>query len=291
MITLLTVAASVVSLVLAYQEWFPSATSEGKLAIIVLTSFTLLLSFTVALQRFRFSRRAAYGDASRRLNRVFFEIVDASQRGTSSAAHIKAACQESVNALAEVFTRITGSRCSACIKIVEGDFGTGLGDDTRLKVVTLCRDTESDQARRRPGKNQDWIDQNSDFEELFAQRSAKRFFASNSLPWLSDYKNTSFEVYGMPPRLGVPILGQIVRDLLWPLPYRSTIVVPISPKADDDQVRAFRVGGYFCVDSTSRFVFSTRMDVELVRGVADCLHPIVSRYCSLRSGSYRGKKQ
>ena len=127
-----------------------------------------------------------------------------------------------------------------------------------------------------------WIDQNSDFELIHRNRGKPkgRVFMSNHLPWIRGYKNSSMELYGFLPDIHVPVLADVVRSVRWPLPYKSTIVAPIGNTIGND----YNISGYLCVDSRSSGVFSQRYDVDIVIGIAQCMHRAIREYCVLATG-------
>jgi len=125
-----------------------------------------------------------------------------------------------------------------------------------------------------------WIDQNTAFEEvLTAAGTPLKCFFANYLPWLRGYKNSSFEVYGLPSELPLPMIGDVIRNITWTLPYRSTIVAPIIPSPQQATSQEHALSGYLCVDSRSLGVFRRRFDIDVVTGVANCLYDVVHRYC------------
>lgn len=93
------------------------------------------------------------------------------------------------------------------------------------------------------------------------------------------YKNSSFQVYGLPFDVPVPMIADIVRNITWKLPYRSSIVAPITPSPQQAISAEHALSGYLCVDSRSLGAFRRRFDIDVVTGVANCLYHVVHRYC------------
>jgi hypothetical protein len=63
----------------------------------------------------------------------------------------------------------------------------------------------------------------------------------------------------------------LIRQLSWPLQYRSTIVVPLLPlSANDQNEDALR--GFLCIDSPRMVAFYEQYDVEILKGLADGLY-------------------
>jgi hypothetical protein len=154
-------------------------------------------------------------------------------------------------------------------------------------VKTLARDSASSEraANRGVDKNVHLVRDNTDFR-LIIEMKAEYFFEGN-LPALKHYENTSLPADWQPGGDG----------RAWPLPYKSTIVLPIryvytphdldSLKIDgnsrghaplDDQ----DLFGFFTVDCGAREAFDERYDVELGNAIADALVPILETYSNVR---------
>jgi hypothetical protein len=243
-------------------------------------------------QEFRYSRKAKYAEAFSYLRQIFYETSTKDGQHIGECSEIENICRLIVNRLATAFSLITGTKCSVCIKVLV------LSDDSeaspRPKVATLCRDdTSLDRERgssplehwveelENPQAIEHWVQENTDFQQIFERvGTPQRVFFSNYLPGLRGYQNTSFQVYGQP--------TAHFRGVRWPLPYRSTVVAPIS-RVHQLQ-RSPTLAGYLCVDSRSRSVFNRRYDIDLITGVGDCLFDLVHRYCELASESFESEE-
>ena len=197
--------------------------------------------------------------------------------------------QRCIDRLAQAFSLITGTQCSACIKAMEStsEFAALPRDArTRPYVHTLCRDAGSIDREFGPAPEErgiyqmeeppdgftHFIDQNTDFEHiLMSTGTPKRLFFSNNLPALRGYKNSSFHYYGQPAD------GSFRRNRTWPLPYKSTIVVPISRRSLQLN-QAYELKGFLCVDSRSRNVFADRYDLDIMQSIGRTLVPLLERY-------------
>ena len=273
-----TLTASVFTIILAWQQWNKETTLEGRFPLYLLSAFVVMFLTALVSQEYRYSRKARYAEAISYLNRIYLHIQKLAANHATSSAEIKGGCLLIVNTLATTFSLLTATRCSACIKVIEGARNTGAGGQFRPKVVTLCRDETSQERESATVQVDHWIDQNTDFEELLkSSGTPQRHFFSNYLPGLRRYKNTSLKVYGDPWDINVPLIGDIIRDITWRLPYKSTVVFPISPQPDPAR-REYTLAGYLCIDSRSRGAFSRRYDPDLMAGVADCLYEIVHNY-------------
>ena len=164
-----------------------------------------------------------------------------------------------------VFDILKGSQVSVCIKYTNRN---GMA----YYVSTLCRDVRSCSEREEKYKNveNDTIIGNSDFHELF-QKIAKGnnwqdvYYHANYLPQKHQYMNTHLDSTSLPDNW----YSLISRNKEWPLPYKSTIVVPI---VSDDQKNIY---GYLCIDSPANKGFNNDHDVKLLQDVALYLSPII----------------
>jgi hypothetical protein len=267
--------ASVLTIAFAWHQCADITTPAGRFVLVGLLGLIVFLLLLMGTREYRYARKSRYAEVISSLNQVFFDIQDIASRSDASVEEIQLGCRSVVNTLASLLSIVTATRCSVCIKVIEGGLG---GSNTRPKVVTLCRD---DLSKQRDNEQVDhWIDQNTDFEEVLkAAGTPLTCFFANYLPWMRDYKNTSAQVYGLPANLPIPMVGDLIRNITWKLPYRSAIVAPITPppKLARDEDHAF--AGYLCVDSRSLGVFRRRFDMDVVTGVANCLYEIVHRYC------------
>jgi hypothetical protein len=100
----------------------------------------------------------------------------------------------------------------------------------------------------------------------------KSYYLNNRLPADITYKNSSFQVYGeLPTGCDTPTK----RRKAWRLPYRSEVVVPITPIVVIGGGRKKQFLGYLCVDCDSEDAFHDKYDVEMLRGVADGIYDLI----------------
>jgi hypothetical protein len=284
LLSLLYIVGSVVTVVLALRQGYANAGIEGKTAIIGLVLLAGALLVVTVLQQFHFGRKAQYVKMIRPLTRALSDLQETASHTGSSLDEIRTACKRVVNHLADAFTQLTGRPCSACIKVIAPERRAARGEPTRLKVSTLCRNDTSEEREDPSRGGAHWLDQNTDFEDLFARKN--RCFFENCIPWLRDYKNSSFSVHGQPLKVGVPVVGDIIRYIWWPLPYRSAVVSAIIPnpnRGSSDSEAPQTVVGYLCVDCGSAWAFSRPHDIEIITGIAECLYVIVRSYQTKRS--------
>lgn len=283
--SLIPFVASIFTIILAYQTWCGPASPDGRFALKIFSIFIAVLIVVLVTQEFRYSRKARYSESLGDLNRIFREIQATACNPEATVDHIKLSCKSIVDCLSSVFSLITGTRCAVCIKGIEWDPNQPEGANIRPKVFTLTRDAKSEEREERAQNIDHWIDQNTDFEQLHAETLP--YFFSNYLPGIRGYKNTSFKIYKPPWDLNIPIFSDIVRDITWRLPYKSTIVMPISRR--DTPPDGQRLVGYLCLDSRSRRAFNRRYDIDLLKGVSDCLYDLVLRYREILWASREGR--
>lgn len=172
------------------------------------------------------------------------------------------------SSLSKVFSDITNHPCAVCIKIIhkspEGD----------LLVKTLCRDS-SHISRDFPelSRISHRIIDNTDFKEILNNigNPNKQYFFSNNLPGLFNYENSSFAVHGG--RLPDNTTPK-QRSILWKLPYRSSVIVPICPNLSEEWVKE-NIIGFLCVDSPETNVFNEKIDKHILMGIADPVYNIM----------------
>jgi hypothetical protein len=287
LLTLLYVVAAVATIVTAFQASYAKTTTEGQIAVVGVLFLAGLLLVIAVGQQVYLGRRARYAAILPALNRIHSEL-QLSSAGSMSLDAIRASCAGVANELAGILLQTTGRECAACIKVVASERKGKSGEPNRVRAITLCRSRGSEGREVASKKAPHWIDQNTDFEELFA--APNRSFFQNCLPSLRDYKNSSFAVYRQPPAVNFPVLGDIIRYVRWPLPYRSTIVSAIlpSPTAVEGSKAVRSVVGYLCVDSRSGWAFQ-QLDLNLVIGLAQSLYNTVHVYQKKRNEGLRGR--
>jgi hypothetical protein len=270
--------AAVLTILFAWHQCADVTSAAGRFVLVALLLLILGLLILIITREYRYARKSRYAEVVSSLNRIFFDIQAVARKTDVTSDEIRLTCISVVNTLASLLSLITATRCSVCIKVIEGRPGHR-DSAIRYKVVAFCRDNIS--ATRDSGQSVDhWIDQNTDFEDVLkAAGTPLACFFANYLPWMRGYKNSSFQVYGLPFDVPIPMLSDVVRNITWKLPYRSTIVAPITPSPQQATSSEHALSGYLCVDSRSLGAFRRRFDVDVVTGVANCLYDVVHRYC------------
>jgi len=182
------------------------------------------------------------------------------------------------NSLKELFEKRFTYNYSVCIKV--------LGPDVDLEnitaytqVTTLCRDLQSYNRRSQPHGINHNIFENTCFVEIFhnIDNTSKSYYLNNDLPEDKYYRNTSFKIYGELPE---NCTTAEERRAKWSLPYRSELVVPITPIETNVQ-RNKQFLGYLCVDCNEEDAFHSKYDTNMLKGVADGIYDIIKNTYNL----------
>lgn len=171
---------------------------------------------------------------------------------------------------AQTFNNYTNSTCSVCIKVF---------DETKIHVVTLCRDSNPNRKLSVEKDYEHDVKKNTAFMHIMQNlgRPAGQYFMSNNLPQKRDYCNTSFELYSDNftfKGYGDKRLTPEQREEQWPLPYSSTLIVPI----DDSNVKGDKTFvGYLCVDSKKINSFDSDISYYLLSGISEGLYNVITK--------------
>lgn len=160
--------------------------------------------------------------------------------------------------ISEAFSIIKNTQISVCIKFINTK-------DKLDYVETLARDYKSLDERDDNDETNDALNDNSDFKSIISSHSnintQKRwsdiFYCQNNLPHIYGYYNSHLDET----KLSNGIFGIFARHFQWPLPYRSTLIVPISNYNDDSFY------GFLCLDSKQIYSFNCESDIEMLSSV------------------------
>ena len=167
--------------------------------------------------------------------------------------------------ISDIFNVIKDNKVSVCIKY------TNRSKDEDLYVKTLARDklslNGSDRIKYDKINKEDKIKDNTDFLELYKKIIESEadwqevFYFANFLPQKHQYNNSHLDLdrNSLPPD---EWYSGFARNRKWPLPYKSTIVVPI---ISDDKKNIY---GYLCVDSEKNQGFKKEYDVNILQNIA-----------------------
>lgn len=251
-------------------------------AVLFLCLNILVLSGLLVWQEYRYSRKARSAEAMASfdgmLRAVNAELSDDDPRELIRVMSLV------VQETAEAFSVITGTRVSASLKLVSTNPEYSLGKGLRPFAVDVCRDMKSvyrmertRERERQAGRPVHFIDQNSDFSRLVncAASTEDDYAIHYDLSRQPDYQTSSYEVYGRP--TPTHTTSSTTRSLLWPLPYKSVLLVRLAIP-NGSEVAGWRVIGFLSVDSRSRRAFNSRQDLSYLRAVGELIKPVLDRY-------------
>jgi len=251
--------ASIITLTLFLDRFYPALSQDGRVGMYFLGSLLIWFFLESLYLKVRWGRERRYAQTIEVVSEGFGEIHKL-HRQASDIRNTIAACERLCNSTAEAFSLITGTKCNTSIKILTEDVDEA--GNTKLKAITFARNR--DRGRNpKPNPVRHWVDRNTDFMTILEKIDTPKgeLFFSNLLVFRFGYQNTSFMVYGEPPDN-----NWVLRYWRWPLPYKSTIVVPICPCAEP---ASSNLVGFFCVDSSNVGAFKKDFDVPLIQGIAD----------------------
>ena len=216
-------------------------------------------------------RQAVYGKVFPILNQAFSQLHD-TIRTDLTETEFRHAFQDFCTKLASTFDIITSSKCHVCIKIPIVP-KKNLSKSSKLKAVTLVRDAIRVKRDGIDSQNIDhWFNSNTDFEHIFLniQSEKGRYFFSNNLASLHEYKNSSFLSKGENPYFHSKSTVE-EREKDWPLSYRSSIASAICPGIAK-QRSVGTLFGFLCLDCEDKDRFDENVDPEIIAGCADGLY-------------------
>jgi len=273
--------------IIALSVFFKQLSTEGWIAVLfmgVLCVYFVVYNFWL-LTRYR--KKTKYADAYGEINIGFSHLHRLRRIDNLSINQILPELEKLCNSVSSAFNKIYGCRIGTCIKFIVND-----GDRPLCK--TLVRDSHSN-ARSRKSGSQDtpkhWIDANSDFEFIYNSfvnnNVPSSYYLEQHLPNCHDYKNTRLDS-GWKPKTFWGFPEKYARKWNWPLPYKSTLIVPIVPLLANDQSQE-AIRGFLCVDSESEGVFNKYYDVDILKGVADGIYNQIDLINSLTKQEAKGE--
>lgn len=234
------------------------------------------------------SREAIYGNAIVLLSSAYAEIHKNRNKAISDE-EVKTILQTFCDHVREIFKFKTKANCNVSIKVIV-DFKSETQEiNFQTELKNLVRDSNS---TNRDTANYETITHkianNTPYQIImsnyFSGRIDKLYFLSNDLPSERDYQNSSLEQH--PNFLNNYKDTAEYRKKNWPLPYKSELVVCLSPwqPLDED---GMPIIGFLCIDCEleGKEVFNLVYDVPMVRGIADGLHEFIKKHIFIRSSS------
>lgn len=273
-LTALGLFGGIIALFQFKETYFDQGRPDQRLALIILGFFSSFFFCESLYFRIRWGRDSKYGASLDLVNKAFATLHALQINEETQADRVVSTMNQFCTYIARAYSRITGSKCSVCIKLLKKEEHEE-SKQMLLSIVTAFRDEHSLEERSNPSNKpppKHFVHLNSDFSRIIRRfkNPYQRYFLSNNLPFFWSYENTSFQVYGEPSDITFPVFSHLMRNWRWPLPYKSTMVVPIcalTSKSEEDIV------GFLCIDSPQRGVFKKSYDLDLAKGVADGLSP------------------
>lgn len=250
-----------------FDRFYPNLSNDAGFAVIFICILFTWVAFDSLIIKIKWGRDRKYGETLCNVTNGFSEIHKLVRERKYDIPSIVRACELLCTELATAFTVITGTKCNVAIKVLEEDKDEN--GVQKLKAITFSR---SHDTSRNPKVNEikHWVDRNTDFYTILEKIDQPKgcYFFANSLSLRVGYLNTSFPVYGH----ADPEENIFLRYWRWPLPYKSTIVVPICPC---DEPSKKMLLGFLCVDSVNAGSFKKHYDVTLLNGVADGIYNLI----------------
>lgn len=218
------------------------------------------------------TRYSHYGETLILLGDTFSYINELKRKKSISEKELTKVLIQVCNKLKYIFEKRLNSIYSVSIKVSLDK--KVLSSD--VEVTTICRDEDSYLNRTNSKKISHKIIDNTCFNEILynIDMPNKAFYFNNNLPNDKYYKNSSFNNYGSIPENAT----NSDRIRLWTLPYKSEIVVPITPTlhSENDRKRIFY--GYLCIDCSEIDGFHKKYDIKMIKGISDGLSDLFKNW-------------
>ena len=255
--------------IVALSIFFNQLSTEGWIAVLFMGVISLFFVIYNFLLLSRYQKKTKYADAYGDINIGFSHLHKLRRIENLSIDKILSELEKLCNEVSNAFGRIYGCKIGVCIKFIVNDNG-------RPRCDTLVRDLYSLSKSRKTGSNdtvKHWIDANSDFEFIYSNFDNDNvdtsYYLEQHLPTCRDYKNTRIKA-DWKPKTHWPFPKKYARKWNWPLPYMSTLVVPIVPLIANDQSQE-AIRGFLCADSPNEGDFN-KYDVDIMKGIADGIY-------------------
>lgn len=255
--------------IIALSVFFNQLSTEGWIAVLflgVLCVFFVGYNFWL-LTRYR--KKTKYADAYGAINIGFSHLHRLRRIKDPTIPQILPELEKLCNEVSNAFSKIYGIKIGVCIKVIVNDNG-------RPRCETLVRDSNSTQNRKSGSQDvtKHWINLNSDFEFIYNNFDNENvdtsYYLEQHLHNCRDYKNTRIKTGWKPPKVFL-FPEKYARKWNWPLPYKSTLIVPIVPLLANEQSQE-AIRGFLCADSPNEGIFNKYYDVDIMKGVADGIY-------------------
>lgn len=171
--------------------------------------------------------------------------------------------------ISEAFGMAKDTKIGVCIKYVNGECNN-------LYVKTLCRDSHSYNHRKKFDnlKTEDYIMHNTDFAHIFKLigkqvEHDQLYYCQNRLANKHQYNNTHLNDIKLPSGC----FDYYARRRMWPLPYKSTVVVPLLSS------NGKKLDGFLCIDSSKSDCFIEERDVAILQQIALFMQELINFVC------------
>ncbi|GAA5033244.1 hypothetical protein GCM10011506_25210 [Marivirga lumbricoides] len=272
--------ASIISFGIYFSPHLDNQGFVGVFFLGIISIFFIGYSFYLIA---KYRKKIRYADIFEEINVGFTELHSIDRQEDPSIELIIQKLGFLCDNLSNAFSTINGEKIGVCIK-----FLTFKGK--RPIVTTLVRDRYSKSKNRKTGtadNTEHFIELNSDFQFIWDnfdnENIETSFYYERHLPICKDYKNSrlSSDWRG---KVKFGLIDNFVRRKQWPLPYRSTLVVPVVPLlADEQNQKAIR--GFLCLDSSKEGKFSPQIDVDILKGISDGLYNKIDKLNALIKGN------
>lgn len=217
-----------------------------------------------------------YGEVLLSMKEIFAQINKIKRTQNPSEKEIKDQLIRTANRVKSILEKRLNFTYSVSIKVIEISTNNSINETS--EIVTIVRDEES-YFKRKDLKNnghKHTIGENTCFSEILKNidSPSKSFFFSNDLCCHNGYCNSSFKDYGHPPK----DIDSKLKYETWTLPYKSEIVVPISPLLYNSPDRKQNFFGYLAVDCDEIDAFHKKYDAENLLGVADGIYDLLEKW-------------
>ncbi|MDE5975997.1 MAG: hypothetical protein K2G69_05570 [Muribaculaceae bacterium] len=285
-VLLLSIIGSLASIIAFGIFFAPHLNDQGMWGVIFLGVLALFFLFYNFYLIRTYRKKVRYSEIFAHINAGFSSLHSIIRQDRNDPTLILQNLSNLCDWLAQAFNVIYEEKVGVCIKFLRKN-----EQGKRVSVQTLVRDTYSKTIQRKTGTNdttQHWIDGNSDFDFIYSNFDDDNvdtsFYHEAHLPVCKDYKNTRIHGNWMAKK-PLRIFENMVRRKLWPLKYRSTLVVPIVPLLADEQSQDTIIG-FLCIDSPKEGRFNNTVDVDILRGVSDGMYNLMNElYQSLNKGN------
>jgi len=271
LVLILSIIGSFASIVAFGIYFTPFLNEQGWVGVFFLGILCLFFLGYSYYLIYKYRRKVKYANIFQDINIAFANLHSIDRNAELSAENIIQNLNHLCDNISNAFKKLNDCDVGVCIKFLSYE-------NKRPKAETLVRDSFSKNNGRKTGssdKVKHWIENNSDFDFIYRNYENENidttFFYEPRLPVKRDYVNTRLDKNWFKEK-GIPAFAQnYFRRRSWPLPYRSTLVVPIVPLNADEQNQEV-IRGFLCLDCSSENMFNKHIDVNILKGISDGLY-------------------